>query len=44
MSANLIHFSFGDVRVMWLNFLKMIKIQCVVHMVYFLYAIMHVFC
>ena len=30
MSATLFHFSFGDVRVMWLNFLKMIKFHCVV--------------
>jgi len=29
MSAKLIHFSFGDVRVMWINFLKMIKFHCV---------------
>jgi len=30
MSATLIYFSFGDVRVMGLNFLKMIKFHCVV--------------
>jgi len=43
MSANLIHFSFGDVRVMWINVLK-IPLWCIVHVVYFLYAIMHVCC
>jgi len=30
MSATLIHFSVAEVRVMWLNFLKMIKFHCVV--------------
>jgi len=29
-SATLIHFSFGDIRVMWLNFLKMIKFPCII--------------